>query len=306
MPRSLSAAVLAAIAQGTVYLTVFAELAFADNTLYVFSGVGSFTPAGPPANPASTFPYGQTFTGLGQMGKISEIPQTNKIQAQNIVLGLSGIPANLVAEAVSQVRIAGTATLWLGFFDANGNLLTDPVQIFSGAMDVPTLTDSGETCDISITCENPLISLNLAPNRRFDDPDQQIYFPGDLGFSFVEALTNLQLFWPAPDNVASPYPLFATVTPGNIDVAVGGTTAISVTVHYSDGSTKTLPGGSGSGPTFILGMASSNPKIAKFDYSYTVTGVSPGECGIMARGTYQSSGVPTGQWRQVATIFVRG
>ena len=29
--------------------------------------------------------------------------------------------------------------------------------------------------------------------------DQQIYFPGDLGITFVDAMQNLELFWPAPD-----------------------------------------------------------------------------------------------------------
>src|SRR5208282_4136447 len=196
MPRTLSTAVLAAIAAKTLSLAIFAEIAFADNTLYLFNGVGSFTPAGPPANPASTFPYGETFIGLGWLGKISGIPQTTKVQAQNVTLSLSGIPANLVSEAIGQVRVTGTATVWLAFFDDNGNLLEDPVQIFTGALDVPSLTDAGESCSLAITCENSLISLNLAPNRRFDDMDQQIYFAGDLGMSFVDALGNLQLFWP--------------------------------------------------------------------------------------------------------------
>lgn len=297
---------LAAIAADTLSPVLFTRLAFADNTLYLFSGIGNLTPAGPPTNPLSTFPYGQTFTGLGWLAKLSSIPQTTKVQAQNVTLSLSGIPADLVLEAANQVRISGDVTIWLGLFDSNGALLTDPVQIFDGGMDVPSITDSGETSTIAITCESPLLSLNLAPSRRFDDPDQQIYFPGDLGMSFVNKLPNVQLFWPAPDTSGSPYPVSMAVTVASPDIAVGGTTTIEVTITYSDGSTKTKPSGAGSGPNFILGIASSNPKIAAVSYTGTnnVVGVSPGECSIIARVPFFSGSAPSQQFRAACNLFV--
>ena len=263
------------------------------------------------ASQASTsmFPYGQPFTGLGWLAKLSGIPQTTKVQAQNITLSLSGIPSSLVAEAVAQVRITGTITLWLGLFDSNGDVIADPVQIFLGALDVPSLTDNGDTSTISITCENPLLSLNLAPQGLFDDADQQIRFFGDLGFSFVEALQNIQLFWPAALNSGSPYPLYMTVTPTSVDIAVGGSTTIEVTIHYSDGSTYTRPAGTGSGPAFLLGVASSDPAIATFAYVSTnnVTGVSPGQCSLMARVPQFGGGsgpTPNQQYRAICSIFV--
>jgi hypothetical protein len=308
MPRSLSSAVLAAIAQQTLSVALFVEIAFADNTLYFFSGVGTITPAGPPANPLSTFPYGETFTGLGWLGKMSAIPQTTKVQAQNITLALSGIPSNLVAEAVGQVRITGVATVWLAFFTSAGALMADPVQLFSGALDVPSLTDAGDSSTISITCENSLISLNLAPNRRFDDPDQQLYHPGDLGFSFVESLANMQLFWPAPNANASPYPVYMTVNPSVVDIAVGAFATITVTIHYSDGSTYTQVGGGGSGPSFEVTWASTNPKVAVMLYSATnnVQGIAPGECSLMVRVPTGAAGFggPTQMYRAACSIIV--
>ena len=308
--RSLSPAVLAAIAAKTLTLAVFAQVSFADNSYYLFTGQGQITPAGPPVNPASTFPYGQTFTGMGWLAKISTVPQTTKTQAQNLSLSLSGIPSTLVTEVINEVRITGTVTLWIGFFDGNNNLLTDPVQIFSGSSDVPSITDDGATSTITITYENSLLSLNLAPNRQFDDADQQIYYPGDLGFSFVDQLPNCALFWPAPVATASPYPLYMTVTLSSPNIAVGGTcTVTGVTVHYSDGSTftRTSSGGtSGSGPGFICTLASSNPKIATFAYAGgIVTGISPGECSIIARIPW-NIGIngASQQFRAAVSLFV--
>src|SRR5580704_17972406 len=179
MPRSLSPTFLSQLASsGACAPVLFVVLAFADQTLYLFGGVGTLTPAGPAYSPSSSFPYGQAFTGLGWLAKVSTVPQTTKVQAQNITLSLSGIPSSLVAEAINQVRITGTATVYLGFFNSSGALIPDPIQLFSGALDVPTLDDSGDTSTIAITAENTLLSLNEAPNRTFDDMDQQIYAPG--------------------------------------------------------------------------------------------------------------------------------
>lgn len=288
---------------------LFVELAFADQTLYLFGGIGSLTPAGPAYSSLATFPYGQTWTGLGWLAKVSTIPQTTKIQAQNITLSLAGIPSELVLEAAEQVRITGAATVWLGFFDSNNNLIKDPVQLFAGALDVPTITDSGQTCTISITAENPLLLLNEAPERLFDDADQQIYYPGDLGMSFVDALANLPLDWPSPYASAGgsdPYPISMGVTPNAMDIAVGGTQQMYIQINYSDGSYFKEPGGTGAGVPFTASIASSNPKVATISGTGLVTGVSPGTCSIMGRVPYplRVPSPPGGQYRSVCTVIV--
>lgn len=288
---------------------LFVRLAFADQTLYLFGGVGSFAPGGPAYSPLATFPYGQTWTGLGWLAKVSTIPQTTKIQAQNVTLSLAGIPSALVLEAVNQVRINGVATVWLGFFDVNGNLIADPVQLFAGALDVPTINDSGATCSISITAENPLLRLNDAPERLFDDADQQIYYPGDLGFSFVDALANLALYWPSPYSAAGgsdPYPISMGLLLGANDIAVGGTTQLYIQINYSDGSYYKEPGASGAGVPFTASVATSNPRVAKISLSGVVTGVSPGTCSLMGRVPYplRNPNPPGGEYRAACNIIV--
>lgn len=300
---------LAQLTAKSIYPVVFVRIAFNNETLYLFGGIGTITPAGPPWDPSSTFPYGLAWTGLGWLGKISTIPQTTKIQAQNITLSLSGIPSQLVLDAANQVRTSGTATIWLGFFDSNGVLILDPTQVFYGALDVPTITDDAGTCTIAITAENPLISLGLAPGRQFDDMDQQIYVPGDLGMSFVAALQNLQLYWPMPLASGTPYPVKMTVTTsGPAAVSTGGTITIITTMYYNDGSTYARPGG-GAGPSFIVELASSNPDIATVDVTagYLATGRSQGICSIIARVPQFGAGPglnPVSQLRAALSLIV--
>jgi hypothetical protein len=284
---------------------MFVEIAFADNTLYFYSGVGSYVASGTPYT-TTTFPYGTTFTGLGWLGKLSAIPQINKVQAQSVTLALSGIPSSLVLEAINQVRMTGTATIWLGFLNiSTGALIADPAQVFAGALDVPTLEDSGETCTIAITAENPLVSLNDAPNRRFDDLDQQIYAPGDLGFSFVDTLPNLALFWPVGYNYGGVWPVDLLVTPQGADIAVGSTLQLEATFNYSDTSYRTEPSGAGSGATWTGSFASMNPKIATVNGANgLVTGISPGAALIIVRSPAGSGTAPSAERRGACTVIV--
>lgn len=306
MPSSLySPAYLAQLASsGVSQPVVFVVMAFANETLYLFSGIGKITPAGPAFNPLSTFPYGQTWTGVGWLGKISAIPQTTKIQAQNVTFSLPGIPSELTSDAAYQVRITGTATVFVGFIDSSGNVILDPIQRFAGALDVSTLGDSGATSTISITAENPLLSLNEAPDRKFDDMDQQIYAPGDLGFSFVDQLANKQTFWPSPASWASVYPLNMVLSPSGADIAVGGTVTIQARINYNDGSYYEKPSGLGSGPHWVGAISSSNPKIATADIlTAIVTGQNPGVCSIMVRAL-SSSFSPLNEMKATCTVIV--
>jgi hypothetical protein len=195
MPRNLSPAVLAAVAAPQKNLALFLELAFENETLWLWSGLGTTTSIGPAWDPAATFPYGQVFTGMGWMGRIESVPQTSELTAENMTLQLSGIPSELLGDVINSVRLTGSAALWLGFF-SNGLLLADPLQLWDGELDVPTVVDGAETCSVSITVENALLSLNLASNRRFTSLDQQLDYPGDTGFDYVSAMQDLYLPFP--------------------------------------------------------------------------------------------------------------
>lgn len=196
MPRHLTAAVIAQLVAGSIRPARFLKLQFASDTIYAWSGYGKITPSGPATDPTSTFPYGATFTGLGWFGGVASVAQTSEGVAQNVTLTLSGIPTELLTDAIDQVRESSIATLWLGFLDANGNVIGDPLQDFQGALDVPTITEGAATSSLAITAENPLVDLNRPSNRRFTDVDQQLIYAGDLGFQGTGSLQGQYLGWP--------------------------------------------------------------------------------------------------------------
>jgi hypothetical protein len=172
------------------------------------------------------------------------------------------------------VRLSGTAALWLGFF-SNGVLLPDPLALWDGALDVPTVSDGAETCSVMITVENALLALNLSSNRRFTTLDQQLDYPGDTGFDYVSAMQDLYL--PFPDGTinqggnitsfgaAPSSPNALTVTPsGAQQLALGGVALqVSASAVFVTGPFSVAGGGPGSEVVTSVGLwTSSDPMVA--------------------------------------------
>ncbi len=294
MPRNLTPAMLAQVAANQLRPALFLEIEFLTETVLLWNGFGTIVPPGPATNATSSFPYGQSFIGMGWMGEIRSVPQVADVVAQNITLVLTGIPSELLTDAIDAVRQNSIATLWLGCLDNGNHVIGDPVQIFQGALDVPTITEGSETSTISITCENPLIDLIRAPSRRFTDVDQQFDFPGDMGFFQVQLLQDYHFTWPSPvgaaDTDLTPPPNLLTITPGEdgpVIVAVGGTVQLIGTETWNDGS-EHIVFGPGAPSDYGGPCWSTDPSIATVTGPNThapesglVTGVKPGMCNVV-------------------------
>jgi hypothetical protein len=258
-------------------MALFLEIVFVAETIYAWGGLGSATPAGPAWDPGATFPYGQTFVGVGWLGKVSTMPQTTELTAENIRLTLSGIPGNLLADAINGVRLSGSVTLWLAFLDTNGNVLPDPLQIWQGQTDVPTLTDGADAITLDLTAENSLIALNLASNRRFTTLDQQLDYPGDTGFDFVTAMQDLYFTYPdgtlnGSHNIGGTDQLgeapsgcnVLTISPaGTQKLSVSGSVQMAAQAQFSSGPYSVAGGGPGTETVTSAGLwSTSDPGVA--------------------------------------------
>jgi hypothetical protein len=280
MPRTLSPAVLAQVLAAQLRPALFLEIAFLTETIWLWSGLGPTTPPGP-AYGTTTFPYGQTFLGMGWLGQIQAVPAVTDVIAQNITLVLSGIPTELVTDAINAVRQNSTATLWVAMLDGSNNVIGDPVQVFAGSLDVPTLVEGAETSSISITAENPLIDLNRAPERRFTDIDQQTYYPGDTGFFAVQLLQDYNWVWPTPTPNDSGYvpPAYLTIAPqGPVLINPGSAVNLVATEIKSDGSNADITAAAAGG-----WWTTTNAAVATVDQNGIVTAVAQGMC-VVSKG----------------------
>lgn len=186
--RELTAAMLAAIAASTVRPAIFYEGEFVDSGgaaayLRFWTGVGSVTWDS------------KTWTGGGQLLSISQLEETTDLKAVGFSVVLSGMPSAVISTALSYTRQGKPGKLWLGLFDASGSLLADPYPLRRGRFDIAPIEDNGETCTISAQYEDRLIDLERPRDRRYTHEDQQLDYPGDLGFEFVPSLQNMDITW---------------------------------------------------------------------------------------------------------------
>lgn len=186
MSRNLTSQVVAAMQAQNVRPVIFVQAQFTGGTIYVWNGISSITW------------NSQTWQGLGKLGKISPIAETVTGQARGVTFELSGIPSDLLSYVLTQVRTQYPAYVWVGYFDASGNVIANPELRFSGRIDTAKILESGDNSVIQITVESKLIDLGRARERHYTHQDQQIDYPGDLGFVYVNGIQELSLIWGAP------------------------------------------------------------------------------------------------------------
>jgi len=164
----------------------FVQMHFASGDSFVWSGYGTVNW------------NGHDFVGLGTLGQISTIEESSDIKANNLTLTLSGIPSDALAQAMGETRQGNPVTIWFGCLGDNNNVLADPIKSFAGRMDVPLIEEGSQTSTISITVESILVDLQRSRLRNYTHEDQQIDFPGDLGFEYVPGLQDWNGVWGKP------------------------------------------------------------------------------------------------------------
>jgi hypothetical protein len=181
--RDMTSAYQAAISSAMLRPALFVQATFVSGPLYVWSGMGPITW------------NGQTWIGVGTLGTVSTIEEGSTVSAKGVTLTLSGLDPTLLTDVMEEFQVGLPALVYLGVFDSTGALIADPVCCFSGRMDQPTIDISGTTASIAINCENRLVEMNVSVERRYTDEDQQLDYPGDLGFQFVNGIQDAQIYF---------------------------------------------------------------------------------------------------------------
>lgn len=162
---------------------ILCRAVFADGTLLMWSGIGNLT-----------F-NGNTYAGVGDFLNVSPVQETSEVKSLGVSVTLSGIPSSTLAEVLGQSRLGKYITIWLGLLTAAGALIADPVQLFYGEIDSPSIVESGDTASVTVQCESRLIDLERSRERRYTDQDQQQKYPGDESLRYVAALQNREVKW---------------------------------------------------------------------------------------------------------------
>ena len=204
MSRTLSSEMQAVATAEVVRPIYLIDMEFTSGSVYFWSGVGNLT-----------F-NSNTYIGAGDLLSIGSVSETAELQANGATVTLTGIKQSLVTIARDGPYQGRPLTIRLGALDDSGDLVSSPVIIFSGFMDVMTIADGGETSTISLSVENKLIAFERSFVRRYTSEDQKIEHPSDKGFEFATRIQEKEIIWGRPTPASA-----GTHSGGRSDLRVG-------------------------------------------------------------------------------------
>lgn len=184
MSRGFSSAINTALQSSTVRLVTFVDLDFSSGTIYAHDGIGTYTWGG------------NDWIGVGDFGGISSVEEGSEVSPYSLNLTLSGLDAGLVATALTENYFMRNVNVYLGLLDDNDALIETPTQIWSGFMDVMSVTAGASGGDtITLTAECELGRFDRSANLRYTDTMLRKRDADDKFFEFLKDIEGVKVSW---------------------------------------------------------------------------------------------------------------
>lgn len=185
MARSLSAQMQAVATADVVRPFLLIDLDFdaPTGTVRLWTGHGDIT-----------F-NSNTYAGAGDVLSIDKFSESIDLEESGITLNLTGLNPTIVEYARDKEYQGRTATVRFGALDGSGNIISDPIIVFQGFMDTMSITDAGESANISLTIESKMIALDRVKVRRYTPEDLKLDYPSDKGLDFVPSMQETEITW---------------------------------------------------------------------------------------------------------------
>ncbi len=185
MPRAIDPTLLAALSSPDFWPVHLVQVQFQLSTCYAWTGLGEL------------LWNGNTFLGVGSLGKLGDYIEGVDLRADGTSLKLSGIDPIWLNDALNDIWLGAPAYRWLGAVQAGTNtLIGTPWPVFVGQVDKPTVTTAADQIEIALPLETRLINGARANARTYTTNDQHSNgYPDDTGFNWVESLNCIALNW---------------------------------------------------------------------------------------------------------------
>ena len=79
---------------------------------------------------------GQTWLGAGNLIGVKEIEETTDVVASGLEITVSGVPSSMVSLVINDAQQGMPGKVYIGLRAPDGSIIADPVQSFSGRLDV--------------------------------------------------------------------------------------------------------------------------------------------------------------------------
>ncbi len=157
---------------------------------------------------------GITFSNLGMLLQLGDIPQDIKSTSDDITISLTGIDPTNVGLILSSNIKGSTVEIWRGFLDSNNQIITSPTTQFfkryTGIINSVGISEDFNdqartrvaTCTISCTSMRKVLENRIA-GLRTNQKSWQFYYPSDTSMNRVSAISNQYFDFGAPPQTGS-------------------------------------------------------------------------------------------------------
>lgn len=180
--RSLSNDMTTEVSASQLAPIILVSLSF-STPVNLWSGYGTITYSG------------TGYLGIGTLGTVSPVEETTDLAARGISMQLSGVPTAMIAIALSENYQGRPCSVMFAAMASDGTLVSTPVTVFSGRMDVMSINDDGQTATIGMNAENKLVDFRRPREVRYTDEEQKSLYPSDKGLEFVNAIQEKEIYW---------------------------------------------------------------------------------------------------------------
>lgn len=160
---------------------IAASIEFDSGTVYVHSGTGTIVL------------NGFVYYGMGRMGSVDDVSETNTTSPTQLKLTLSGLDMALFATTLNERCVGKPAEIYLVVLDESGVAQVADL-IFKGKVSSTGAT-AGETNALQYTVSNIFEDWQRAFPDRYTDESHQAAQPGDRIFRYVAQMAERSIYW---------------------------------------------------------------------------------------------------------------
>ena len=173
MSRTINSLASTATKSEQIALCLLVELRFKDETIYLNS------------SPIEITYSGNSYFGVGDLGAIDVIKETDEIEVSNIKLTLSGINKE-IREYVSKLEYANRrCIISAAMLNDTDAIIGTPTVLYDGLMDESGMS-IGLDSSIQIIVTNHIADWNRTRNGRYTSAEQKLIDSTDTGLDHLE------------------------------------------------------------------------------------------------------------------------
>lgn len=140
---------------------------------------------------------GYTWQGLGSLGSISQVEETDSTEAKSLTFTLNCAESSWVALAIGSdlVYRGRAAKLYFSPLAENYTMIGTPVLCWKGVMDLMAMSIDGDTGNISLRCESSMFGLKRGDPIRLNAAQHKRTYPTDRGLDYLISVQSDPVTW---------------------------------------------------------------------------------------------------------------